>query len=60
MDSELRPDRVQRSIQLVNNSLIIDWSALELQFLRVSISSFIDNLMLATDTIIQMKQFKLN
>jgi len=51
VDSELRPERVQRVLTLRDNRVEADFAAADFQHLRVSVSSTIDAIALATRTL---------
>jgi len=51
VDAELRPERVKRSCTLQDHVLSLSFAAADFQHLRVSVSSFMDTLILATRTL---------
>jgi len=53
VDEEIRPERIYRHLRLEGSVMHCFFSAVELHFLRVSVSSFLEMLALATDTAAQ-------
>lgn len=54
VDEEIRPDRIYRHCRIEEEStLVCYFSAVELKSLRVAVSSFLEMLALATDTVAQ-------
>jgi tRNA threonylcarbamoyladenosine modification (KEOPS) complex Pcc1 subunit len=51
VDPELRPDRVQRSMTVKDNTLSLAFASSDFQHLRVSVASTMDAIMLATRTL---------
>ena len=51
VDPELRPDRVDRVLGVKENVLSLDFAASDFQHLRVSVSSAMDAVALATATL---------
>eukprot|EP00465_Bigelowiella_longifila_P011273 CAMPEP_0185263304 /NCGR_PEP_ID=MMETSP1359-20130426/13757_1 /TAXON_ID=552665 /ORGANISM="Bigelowiella longifila, Strain CCMP242" /LENGTH=91 /DNA_ID=CAMNT_0027850717 /DNA_START=111 /DNA_END=386 /DNA_ORIENTATION=- len=53
VDEEVRPDRIKRGIQREKEKLKIEFSASELRYLRVAVSTFLQSMALVVDTIHQ-------